>query len=176
MGRNERIGMWEGAARAGDMHMEYEEELLVRLGPELERAEVSVGPSSADVVDVIESRFPLVGSKIDWDSVPGAIVKRVMRRENDAYAASALNFVRELLGAGRIDGLQAVLVVGDGPVDVVLSMTVEVLMKCLARILDVPQHTYVTPPDGRWCIVMTMEGDLCFGVAPCAPPGGQHWT
>jgi hypothetical protein len=147
--------------------MNHEHELLEQLRPERERGEIEVRELPRSFIETIESRFPFVNSKIDWDGVPGAIVRRFPPGwSTESYANAADRFVQELIDSRAIGASQVIVVVGEGPVDVALVMAIGVLSRCVRRILDVPQHTYVAPVDGGWCVLLTMEGDLCFGVAP----------
>lgn len=59
----------------------------------------------------------------------------------------------------------SVIYVGDSATDFALMGTVEVMQRALPIILEVPQHHYFIGPGYSWCICMTMEGDMGFGLS-----------
>ena len=52
-------------------------------------------------------------------------------------------------------------------------MTIGTLLECFPEIFALPQHTYVLPETGSWCLNYTMEGQLFFGVAAKAVAHGS---
>ena len=145
--------------------MTPEHELLEEIRPERERAELTVEPSSMPYFELLEKRFPVHGSKIDWDKVPGAVVQAMQLSDSELYFKEAGSFLEEILVKEQLDGEVQVVVVGDGAMECALRMPLKILASCMRRILRMPQHTYVLVPDGSWCMVFTMEGDACFGRA-----------
>jgi hypothetical protein len=145
--------------------MTPEEELLDELRRRHASREIEVQPSSAGYFEALERRFPVRGSKIDWERVPGARVLHVEITASEAYFDQAVAFAKENWIAERLDQEQQVVVVGDSAMEVALKMPLRVLETSLRSILRMPEHNYVLAPDASWCMVFTMEGDMCFGHA-----------
>ncbi|WP_395739878.1 hypothetical protein [Prosthecobacter sp.] len=113
------------------------------------------------VVDLIERAFPFSGSKIDWDAVPGSQVKT---RSSGSPVTECRTFLDECLR--HLDPSAPLLIVGDGIMDFAIAVRLGDLDCCFEEIIHLPQHTYITTPTAEWCLVVTMEDDLCFGHAP----------
>jgi hypothetical protein len=114
----------------------------------------------------LERRFPLVGSKIDWGSVPRAIVRETDPRDPERQARDAVAFLSDIVRAEGISDEQITIAIGDSAMDEAVSLPLTVLRVTLRDFLELPQHLYVLPKDGDWCFSFTMEGDLAFGYAP----------
>src|SRR5262249_4038288 len=99
-------------------------------------------PSSGTYFDMLQKRFPVRGSKIDWDRVSMARVNRVDTADSEQYLDDAEAFAHDIQESERLYPDYRVVVIG-----------------------DMPQHTYVLAPDAEWCLAFTLEGDLCFGYA-----------
>jgi hypothetical protein len=145
--------------------MTLEEELrdaLRRLVPE---SAIVFEASTADYFHLIEKRYPLGGSKIDWRHVPVA-KDRDVDITAERYFDEALAFTEEVLASERFDREREVLVLDDGNIDPALRMSLSTFIVCMHEILKTFHHTYVIPADGSWVLVYTMEGNLNFGYAP----------
>ncbi len=148
--------------------MSPEEELLEELQRKLSSAgsQLEVQPSSAEYFVVLQERFPVYGSKIDWESVPGARIESIDTADSENYFERAEIFANEVWNAEGIDCERSVVVIGDSAMDVALKMPLHALRSCLRRILAMPQHSYVLASDASWCMSFTMEGDVSFAYAP----------
>ncbi len=123
-------------------------------------------PSSRRYFGEVQRRYPVIGSKIAWSQVVGAVVESAAINDGDAYLAAAESFVDRSRAIHRLSDKEEVVVVGDSAMDGALRMSLESLRRCLGVVLGMPQHTYVLAQNADWCFVFTMEGDLCFGFAP----------
>jgi len=125
------------------------------------------------VFDTIERQFPIGLNRIAWEKVSSK------QREEIFPVASGgkqpedverrLGACRERVASWlRTDGvaLDAEIVwVGDNT-DGGLSMTVETMLACFPKLFSLPQHAYVLPLDGAWCLNYVMEGELFYARAP----------
>jgi hypothetical protein len=145
--------------------MTPEEALCEQLQREF-ASSIVVESSSTEYFALLEKRFPVQGSKIDWERVPTAKVRRAHAADTERYLAEAAAFVQEVLESEQLDRECQVIAMGDSAMEKALRMPLSTLVLCLRNILPMPQHTYVLAPDAAWCLVFTMEGDLCFGYAP----------
>jgi hypothetical protein len=144
--------------------MTPEEELLGQLQRE-HAPSIILEPSSTEYFALLEKRFPVQGSKIDWEKVPTAKVRRGHAADSERYLHDAVLFTHEVLESEQLDRECQVIAMGDSAMEKALRMPLSTLVLCLRHILEMPQHTYVLAPDAAWCLVFTMEGDLCFGYA-----------
>jgi hypothetical protein len=145
--------------------MTPEQELREALERQYSEAGIVFEPSSNEYFDLLQKRFPVCGSKIDWDRVSTARVKPV-DTSSEQYFDDAMKFAEEIFESELRDPQSLVVVIGDSAMEGALRMPLSTLRSSLRSILRMPQHTYVLAPDAAWCLVFTMEGDLCFGYAP----------
>ncbi|OBV41409.1 hypothetical protein [Janthinobacterium psychrotolerans] len=110
----------------------------------------------------LAQRYPVTGSKIRWSDVPGAIE----RRGNcpDRQLAASGDFFRAMVALHGLHG-QAVYL-GDSAIDFALLAPVSVFALHLEALLPIPQHHYFMAADDAWCMVLSMEGDMAFGLRP----------
>jgi len=145
--------------------MTPEEELREELERENPGATITVERTSSGYFDMLQKRFPVRGSKIDWGRVPTAQVRRADTANSEKYFDEAARFTQEILDSEQLDLECHVIVVGDSAMEGAFRMPLWALRSSLRSILRMPQHTYVLDPDAAWCLVFTMEGDLCFAYA-----------
>ena len=146
--------------------MTPEEELRAELQQGYPGLPITIEPSSSEYFEMLQRRFPVCGSKIDWDRVPNSTIRRVNTVDSEHYFDEAIAFVREMLESEGLDRESQAVVIGDSAIEGAFRMPLYTLVLCLRTILRMPQHTYVLAPNGAWCLVLTMEGDVCFGYAP----------
>lgn len=137
------------------------EELLADLDPAILSGEVAVEPSSDQYLARLQATFPVMGSKVAWSKVPGALEETA---SPDAYVEDCLRFYDRVRTGYALHG--ACVVMGDSQVEFALLTTVERLRGHLHRILAISQHHYIVSAEFTWCIAFTMEGDMAFGFAP----------
>jgi len=106
------------------------------------------------VFDWLSRRFPVAGSKIDWDRVPGR--HRHWRVEDDArLAAMASGDV-----CARLLPDAVVEHVGDGLSPYGVRFTGAAAPSVLGELLRIPEHHYFLAADRSWLVVVATEGDL----------------
>ncbi len=148
--------------------MTPEQDLLEALRADIAAGDVVVRRPDDAFVAVIQERYPFSGSQIDWSRVPGAVVRHEDPTASELFFGEAERFLDGIVQSEGIGADQQVVVLGDSAMAFALVTTLGVLARWLADVLALPQHTYVMAPDGSWCFVFTMEGDLCFGHPPAA--------
>jgi hypothetical protein len=146
--------------------MSPEEELRDEIQHKHSEAGITIEVSSEPYFEALQRHFPVRGSKIDWDKVPGARIRQADTVSREEHFDKAMAFTEEILETERLDRECHVTVIGDSAMEGALKMRLWVLRSLLDSILRMPQHTYVLGPDTSWCLVFSMEGDLCFGYAP----------
>jgi hypothetical protein len=114
---------------------------------------------------LLEQRFPLAGSKIDWTRVPRSIVVEADPQDADSQLRHATSLLLDVTAAEGIADERVVVVIGDSAMEDAVSLPLAVLRAAMPAFLALPQHLYVLPEDGSWCLSFTMEGDVAFGHA-----------
>lgn len=140
--------------------MTFEEELLSEFELSVKNGDIIVDPSSDSYFSELELRFPILGSKIDWDAVSGSEREQASA---DAYASDCQHFFDKMMRRYGLSG--QCIVIGDSAVEVALIMPVGIMQFNLQKIVSVPQHHYVIANDYVWCMSFTMEGELAFGFS-----------
>lgn len=140
----------------------YEEELRKELRKEIESGDVLIIENSLSLFDKLSNNYPVLGSKIDWDSIPG-VVERVETDQSIQFNSFAA-FFEEMVGRFCLSG--DITYAGDGLIDFALFGEVQVFKKILSELFSIPQHHYFWGSEFSWCICCTMEGDMAFGFSP----------
>lgn len=144
-----------------------------KLGKEIEEGKFLVEESSDAQFDLLDERFPMGLNRIDWDRIGNKEHINVGRPEGTSEVLSdevekRLNLYRETvkgwLFSNSISELQEVFWVGDST-DESLKMSVGTLIEKFPVLFSFPQHSYVIPSDGKWCLNYTMEDELFFGFS-----------
>jgi hypothetical protein len=139
----------------------FAQALLSDLGPAIESGEMTVDASSDRYFARLQAAFPVLGSRIVWSKVPGAVEASAVR---EAYSKDCIHFYDRVRSAYALAG--PCVVIGDGQVHFSLVTTVKHLRGHLAGILAIPQEHYIASADFTWCIAFTLEGEMAFGYAP----------
>lgn len=130
------------------------------------KGELEFQASSEGYFVLLEQRFPLIGSKIDWSQVPTSIERRFDVLDSERHADAAAAFMEEISASQNFAPETRIVVIGDSAMEGAVVLSLQVLRACLRSFVMMPQHTYVTNAEASWCMAFTMEGDLCFGRAP----------
>lgn len=140
----------------------FEMQLLQDLHGPLQAGTIAVYADSARYFARLAQCYPVAGSKICWSKVPGAIE----RRENcpDRQQAAGRAFFQQMVALHGLDGHAVYL--GDSAIDFALLAPVSVFALHLEALLSIPQHHYFGAADDAWCMVLSMEGDMAFGLRP----------
>jgi hypothetical protein len=109
-------------------------------------------------------RYPTVGSKIDWQSIPGSVERA--EHDESLQLKRFISFFDEVVQRFELAG--DVIYLGDSATDFALAGSMERMREALPDLFAVPQHHYLITPDASWCICFTMEGDMAFGFAPAS--------
>jgi hypothetical protein len=124
---------------------------------------------------LINQRFPFVLNRIDWTKVPAHLLLPAKARIGDEardpdryFARRASEFrgvIEDAAKQYKIGMETEVLFMGDS-ISFVLRMKLTTLAEQSPKVFSYPQHVYVMPESGDWCINYTFEDDLFFGIAP----------
>jgi hypothetical protein len=154
-------------------------DLIEELGPWVSAGLIEVEPSNEAYFSLIEANYPISVNRLDWSKVGS---HRVKRFTSPAAGQVGCDASRERLGGFRgtlslwLGGLgvaqdDAVVFVGDGS-EIAIKMKAKVFLDCFPILLEQPQHGYLLPEDGRWCLNYTMESELFLGESSNASATG----
>lgn len=137
----------------------YEDDLRQALAEEISAGNLTELDASDQVFALLSEKFPVFGSKIDWKNVPFSI--EAHEADTTFHSERFEEFFDEMCLKHSLVG--SVLYAGDGAADIALEGALDVMRRALPAILDIPQHHYFVETHGRWCICLTMEGDMAYG-------------
>ncbi len=127
-------------------------------------------------IALLRSRFPF-GCRVEWNRVPGA---KLLAAPPDRlrfgaggdspfsiekHADAIREFIRRRATEHDIGADVEVVVLGDGVSFAFVTEIRQIILNCEV-LFGYPQHVYVVPQNGDWCLNYTMEDDLYFGVSP----------
>lgn len=116
----------------------------------------------AEYVAQICRNYKSFGSKIDWDrlevAVDGTKESEIPGCSNSIHAA---NFFKLMVARYRLSG--DVICIGDDFMEVALIGSIDVMVEYLSELFELPQHTYLSSPNGSWVFCYSMEGYENFG-------------
>lgn len=125
------------------------------------------------VFDLVEAGFPLGLNRIAWERVRqkdyaeifpvGTGGKKI--EDIESRLMQHRGQVEGWLNSAGISLDNEALWVGDSA-DIGLRMGIRTLFDCFPRLFSLPQHSYVLPENGLWCLNYVMEGELFFAKAP----------
>ena len=130
---------------------------------------IEVRLQNEEFFNLLEKKFPISVNRIDWSRVnphrevfffSGKVEVKCAERQ-DALAAFRDTLKKWLSEVGTRDS-DVITFVGDDS-EVAVRMTIDTFLKCYPVLLVQPQHGYVLPADGSWCLNYTMESDLFLG-------------
>jgi hypothetical protein len=124
--------------------------------------------NSRALFDRLAQTYPVQGSKIDWESVPGAVVRKCLvypsHGATELEIKEFMDFYHSIASKFKLDG--EAIYIGDGPMELGMLGRLNTMQSALPLIFQVPQHHYLVESDFAWCFSWTMEGDMAFGLKP----------
>ncbi|TWP23463.1 hypothetical protein ETU10_06970 [Apibacter muscae] len=111
--------------------------------------------------NLINNKFPFVGSKIDFSKLKDTQYKKLSIKNK---IGDCIEFIDEVLQIDRIDLNQDVIYLGDSLTENVYSFSLKNLDKIIPYILDIPQHHYILSEKMEWCIYISFENYIEFGL------------
>lgn len=174
----EEIKTW---AKLGDIGhtCDYSADVLEELKPWINAGQVRIEPESNKYYQLLASKYPIGVNRIDWRGVRNYLVFDVLPadkgvttgEEEETMLAKHRNILLDWFHTNGISLRECVVWTGDST-NVSLHMTIETLLKLYPHLFSWPQHHYVFPETGEWCLNYTMEGQLFFGRAENAHAHG----
>ena len=142
------------------------------LGEELSSGRLSILRDSGPLFGLLGKRFPIGLNRIAWERVKEKQLievlpepRQIASHELRALLAEHQATVRQWLEDEGVSKDARVIWLGD-MTDAALEMSRDDLVEFFPVLFSFPQHSYVLPRDGCWCLNYVMEGELFFGRAP----------
>ncbi|WP_152600022.1 hypothetical protein [Noviluteimonas dokdonensis] len=123
---------------------------------------IQVIPDSSTFFAAIESRFPITGSKVDWQLLESEY--RQLRTDNEGEEFA--EFLVELGSRFKLAGKATYA--GDGLTDVAIIFDFADAGRLAEAVAGIPQHHYIANQEMQWCASLTMEREMWFAFAPCS--------
>jgi hypothetical protein len=140
----------------------YEEDVRSALKDDFAAGHISEADDSEQVFKELGKTYPVVGSKIDWDKIPGSVVD--FEGCAELQAEKFCEFFDGIRSKFELSG--DVIYVGDSATDFSLLGSIDAIRRRLPDLLEVPQHHYFVGMGCSWCMCLTMEGDMGYGAQP----------
>ena len=129
---------------------------------------------SGPLEEALSKRFPFCLNRVDWNKIPEHAYRAAESKADDgnespeAYfercAPIIRSFILDALGSAGAGEQDRLFWLGDAT-DFALEMRGETLVEVCSILFSYPQHNYIIPQNGAWCISYTMEDELYFGFA-----------
>lgn len=147
--------------------MTYDEEFVSTL--ELLGFQILV-ESQESWFEVLEKKFPIGLNRIAWKSVNEVdmISLGKLTENKEEVKEKILSFILTKFDQVNINDAERLIVLSDGALEETYSIVVSDLKQIFEHVLFLPQHTYIIPQSGEWCLNYTFEDDLYFGLTPTA--------
>lgn len=118
-----------------------------------------------DLADELSDHFEWKGSKIDWS--------KTSKHESEKLSGSYsewLPLIKKFIGSksiiSEINSSANIIYINDSSLDFAVHLTPEQLEEFIALAIEnIPQHHYFFDKMKRWCLVISSEGYIDFGLS-----------
>ncbi len=147
-----------------EIELELYKQLLKRLG--LSRFATISESAVASIIDQIQISFPFVGSQISWNQTHGHCSSKWNRDdEEDSLCEAANRVCGKVIDMNLVEMDEELVILGDSAIDIGIMISWANFVSCLDIFSDLPQHTYVVAQDLRWCLTISLEGYVDWGLS-----------
>jgi len=117
------------------------------------------------IVSEIEASFVFSGSKIDWNKTQGHRQYYLGRDCPNEFNAIT-DFIRAFNIDKTIEASDSLVYINDSSIDFAVKLKPAQFYPFLQLALNnIPQHHYFFAQKEKWCLVISMEGDVDFAYA-----------
>lgn len=119
------------------------------------------------IADSLSDMFDWIGSKIDWNKTIGH-VSQALGDEKKSWASMVISFIHKN-AHDLIFSSDAIFYINDSSLDFALKILPDQMNAMLNLLIElVPQHHYFFDVNNQWCLVVSSEGYVDFGVSKLA--------
>jgi hypothetical protein len=142
----------------------YDEELIDRLR-ELKIHVIEYGANNTEMYfDLLNARFPVTGTKIDWDSIFSKCKKTAKYTIPTDFSDFIQEIKKDCPQWGNED--EDIIYIGDSLTERAYNISFAQLVDFFKLINEIPQHHYFLNKNADWCLSLDMSNDIDFSFAP----------
>lgn len=112
-------------------------------------------------IDLINNKFPFLGSRIDFSK---SKKHQYTHLNKDNLIINSSNFINNIITDNSLDICQEIIYIGDGVTECAYKFKLKNLVIFLPAILENPQHHYFVDKNYNWCLFISFENDIDFGI------------
>ncbi|MEZ2575197.1 MULTISPECIES: type IV secretion protein Rhs [Buttiauxella] len=119
------------------------------------------------IADSLSDMFDWIGSKIDWNKTIGHVYQD-LGNEKKSWTSLVSSFIHKY-AYDLIFSSEGIFYINDSSLDFALKIPPDQMDTMLNLLIElVPQHHYFFDINNQWCLVVSSEGYVDFGVSKLA--------
>jgi len=148
--------------------MNLDEEIIEKIAPFISKNEATVEEDQDSLIKILGGNFKFLGSKINWSQTKNHWSENYNKGNMTIDNSIKLKLTKEYLSSKgfneAIGRLPNILYINDSSLDFGIKISKNSFWPIFEiLIINVPQHHYFFPPDGSWCLAITMGGFIDYG-------------
>lgn len=117
------------------------------------------------IADILSDRFPWKGSKIDWNHLK-CHVEDKFNFSSDDHSKEIERFLIKSGAINKISKSNVIYYINDSSLDFAFLLKPNSFIDFASYATNnIPQHHYFFDNEGSWCLAITSEGYIDFGLA-----------
>ena len=116
------------------------------------------------VADILSAAFQWKGSKIYWNSLLRH-VERPIKFDSMQVDFDVKEFIKDSGLNDFLNETNTIYYINDSSLDFAISLEPKILQEFVVYVIhNIPQHHYFFDENAKWCLAITSEGYIDFGV------------
>lgn len=116
------------------------------------------------VADILSEAFQWKGSKIDWDSLLRH-AERSIKFDSMQVDFDVKEFIKDSGLYEFLSKKDKIYYINDSSLDFAVSLEPKIFLEFVVYVIhNIPQHHYFFEESAKWCLAITSEGYIDFGV------------
>ena len=111
--------------------------------------------------DLINDKYPFMGNRIDFKKLNN---NKYYKLDDTNVLNEASKIILNIINENNLNTEERIVYIGDSLTEQAYEFKLKNLVILLPFILDIPQHHYFIPQNFAWCLTISFENDLEFGV------------
>jgi len=148
--------------------MNLNKEIIEKLTPFASKNEVIIEEDQDNLISILSENFKFLGSKINWSQTKNYWSKNYNKENITIDNSIKLKLIKGYLKSQGfneiIDRSPNIFYINDSSLNFGIKISKNSFWDIFEiLIINVPQHHYFFPPDGSWCVAITMGGFIDYG-------------
>lgn len=148
--------------------MNLNEEITEKIAPFISKDEATIEENQDILIKILGENFKFLGSKINWSQTKNHWSKNYNKENITIDNSKKLKLIKEYLNSKGfneiVERFPNIFYINDSSLDFGIRISKNSFWDIFEiLIIDVPQHHYFFPPDGSWCVAITMGGFIDYG-------------